>query len=148
MCQKRQKYYLWTLSRLYKEEQLAIRIESPINHDMWHVTALLLLTPGEEQGAKIECRYIFRRCSGQIHSFQSAPENRATILGCLLVLQIYQQKRSQEESRVKYFNSPFSSRKTLDNLLSFRFSAAAPVCFLPFPVISYLLRIRFQLTKV
>ena len=114
---------------------------------MWRHYFYLLLARNKVQKQSLD-RYTFRRCSGQIHSFQSAPENRATILGCLLVLQIYQQKRSQEESRVKYFNSPFSSRKTLDNLLSFRFSAAASVCFLPFPVISFLLRIRFQLTKV
>ena len=108
---KNKKNYLWTLSRFSYKGQLAIRIDmSPINHDMWRHYFYL-------RRSWQHCKNnVFRHCSGQIHSFQSAPENRATILGCLLVL-----PKSQEESRVKYFNSPFSSRKTLDNLLSFRF---------------------------
>ena len=56
-------------------------------------------------------------CSGQIWSFQSAPEIVQQFWVVFSSYRQQQQQASKEESRVKYFNSPFSSRKTLDNLV-------------------------------
>ena len=76
-------------------------------------------------------------CSGQIWSLQSAPE---IVQQFWVVFSSYrqQQQASKEESRVKYFNSPFSSRKTLDNLvISVTEAAAASRCLFSSPLDYY-----------